>query len=89
MNRKAAPMKRDEDREQTLIYVDMLGFADLTKKHPCRIEDAPPNPSGFEGSGTAPTQTQYTRFDRVLDNCAWDQRLRGGITPCCSQTAPS
>ena len=26
-------MKRDEDQEQTLIFVDMLGFAALIEKH--------------------------------------------------------
>ena len=30
-------MKRDEDQEQTLIFVDMLGFAALIEKHPCRL----------------------------------------------------
>ncbi len=31
-------MKRNEDQEQTLIFVDMLGFSALTEKHPRRIE---------------------------------------------------
>ena len=42
VSEEGSPVKRDEDQEQTLIFVDMLGFAALIEKHPCRIEDAPP-----------------------------------------------
>ena len=73
-------MKRDEDQEQTLIFVDMLGFAALTEKHPYRVEDEPPTDDGYEVSRTARTQTQFNRFDRVLDSCVQRQRLYGGIT---------
>ena len=48
-------MKRDEDQDHTLIFVDMLGFAALVEKHPCRIEDTPPTDDGYEVVHTAPT----------------------------------
>ena len=61
-------MKRDEDQEQTLIFVDLLGFAALIEKHPYRIEDNPPTDDGYEGVHTAPTQSQFNLFDHVLDH---------------------
>ena len=61
-------MKRDEDQDHTLIFVDMLGFAELVEKHPCRIEDAPPTDDGYEVVHTAPTQRQFNLFDKVLDD---------------------
>ncbi len=73
-------LKRDEDQEQTLIFVDMLGFAALTEKHPRRIEtDQQLSTCDRTVVSTAPTQTQFNRFDRVLDWCIDDQRLHGGI----------
>ena len=71
-------MKRDEDQEQTLIFVDMLGFAALIEKHPCRIEDNPPTDDGYGGAHTAPTQSQFNLFDQVLDHSI--QQPDGGIT---------
>ena len=71
-------MKRDEDQEQTLIFVDLLGFAALIEKHPCRIEDAPPTDDGYEVVHTAPTQSQFNLFDQVLDHSI--QQPDGGIT---------
>ena len=73
-------MKRDEDQDHTLIFVDMLGFAALVEKHPCRIEDAPPTDDGYEVVHTAPTQRQFNRFDRVLDCCIHQRLCDGGIT---------
>ena len=61
-------MKRDEDQDHTLIFVDMLGFAALVEKHPCRIEDTPPTDDGYEVVHTAPTQRQFNLFDKVLDD---------------------
>ena len=66
-------MKRNEDQEQTLIFVDMLGFSALTEKHPRRIETTQ------RGGSTAPTQSQFNRFDRILDCCIDDQSLYGGV----------
>ena len=71
-------MKRDEDQEQTLIFVDLLGFAALLEKYPCRIEDAPPTDDGYKVVHTAPTQSQFNRFDQVLDHSI--QQRDGGIT---------
>ena len=73
-------MKRDEDQEQTLVFVDMLGFAALTEKHPHRIEDDPPTDDGFEVSRSAPTQSQFNRFNDVLDYCIHQRLCDGGIT---------
>ena len=67
-------MKRDEDQEQTLIFVDMLGFAALIEKHPRRIE------TDQYAVYTAPTQSKFNRFDHVLDCCINDQRRDGRIT---------
>ena len=67
-------MKRDEDQEQTLIFVDMLGFAALTEKHPRRIE------TDQHAVYTARTQSQFNRFDHMLDCCINDQRFYSGIT---------
>ena len=75
-----SPMKRDEDQEQTLVFVDMLGFAALTEKHPHRIEDDPPTDDGFEVSRSAPTQSQFNRFNDVLDYCIHQRLCDGGIT---------
>ncbi len=74
-------MDRDEAEEQTLIYVDMLGFADLTEKHPRRIEtDQQLSTCDRTVVSTAATQTQFNLFNRVLDCCIDDQPRHGGIT---------
>ena len=72
-------MKRDEDQEQTLIFVDMLGFAALIGKHPCRIEDNPPTDDGYGGAHTAPTQSQFNLFDQVLDRSIQQQPDGGAL----------
>ena len=59
-------------------FVDMLGFAALIEKHPCRIKDAPPTDDGYEVVHTAPTQSQFNLFDQVLDLSI--QQPDGGIT---------
>ena len=72
-------MKRDED--QTLIYVDMLGWSALNEEYPHRIEtDHSLSTRDRTVVSTAPTQSQFNRFDRVLDCCINDRRLAGGIT---------
>lgn len=57
---------RKEDVERTLVFVDMLGFAELTRRHPFRVYDK------LDGVGTlvasvSRLQTQLVRFQRVID----------------------
>lgn len=69
----------DEDAEHTLIFVDMLGFADLTIKNPRRLVHYGPDPHGFSGTSTSPLQTQFNRFHRILGSCIGDHRLSSGM----------
>jgi hypothetical protein len=69
----------DEDAEHTLIYVDMLGFAALTKSNPTRLVHHGPNEYGFSGSFTTPLQTEYNRFPRILESHIAEERLCGGV----------
>ena len=69
----------DEDSEHTLIFVDMLGFAALTKSNPTRLDHHGPNEYGFSGSFTSPLQTQFSRFHRILGSCVLEQRFSGGV----------
>ena len=72
-------MKGEE--EQTLIYVDMLGWSALNEEHPHRIEtDDSLSTRGRTVVSTAPTQSQFNLFDRVLDCCINDRRFASGIT---------
>ena len=70
---------REEDIEHTLIFVDMLGFAALTRKHMFRIVDREPEP-GRLVSSTTPIQTQMNRFQRVLDTLLMKEALSGGLS---------
>ncbi len=69
----------DEDAEHTLIFVDMLGFADLTIKNPRRLVHDGPDEHGYTGTSTSPLQTQFNRFQRILGFCISKQRLDGGV----------
>lgn len=69
----------DEDAEHTLIYVDMLGFAALTKDNPTRLVHNGPDERGYSGSSTSPLQTQYHRFPRILESRIAEERLSGGM----------
>jgi hypothetical protein len=69
----------DEDAEHTLIFVDMLGFAGLTKSNPTRLVHHGPDEYGFSASSTSPLQTQFNRFHRILESCIVEQRLSGGM----------
>jgi len=82
MAKKTAKRRRrqmDEDAEHTLIFVDMLGFAALTKSNPTRLVRNGPDECGFSGSSTSPLQTQFNRFHRTLESCIVEQRLSGGV----------
>ncbi|MGA2988186.1 MAG: hypothetical protein ABSG32_30780 [Terriglobia bacterium] len=69
----------DEDAEHTLIFIDMLGFADLTIKNPRRLVQYGPDEHGVSGTSTSPLQTQFNRFHRILESCISEQRLSGGM----------
>jgi hypothetical protein len=69
----------DEDAEHSLIFADMLGFADLVKKNPTRMVNYGPDERGFSGSSTSPLQMQFNRFHRILGSCILEQRFQGGM----------
>ena len=69
----------DEDAEHTLIFVDMLGFAELTENNPTRLVHYAPEGRGYSGCSTSPLQTQFNRFHRILGSYISDQRLSGGL----------
>lgn len=58
---------REEDIEQTLLFVDMLGAAALTEKFPRRVDDSGPDHAGFHRTWTTDASNQFNRFARVLD----------------------
>jgi len=58
---------RDEDIEQTLLFVDMLGAAALTEKFPKRLADSGPDEAGFYHTWSTDAPNQFNRFTRVLD----------------------
>jgi len=72
--------ERPEDDPHTLLFVDILGFAALTKRHPTRIVDSGPDEHGFTGSGTSPLQTCVVRFQSVIDAILREESLYGGAS---------
>lgn len=68
-----------EQVEHTLIFVDMLGFASLTKNNPTRLVYYGPDEHGLSGSFTSPLQTQFNRFHRILESCIVEERVSGGM----------
>ncbi len=73
-------VKRQEDEPRTLIFVDMLGFADLTRRNPTRVVDYGPDEDGYTGSGTTDLQSRVVRFQAVLDHVLKEQTLQGGAS---------
>ncbi len=73
-------VKRPEDEPRTLIFVDMLGFAELTKRNPTRVVDWGPDEDGYTGSGTTTLQSRIVRFQAVLDHILKEQTLQGGAS---------
>jgi len=59
--------RREEDIHHALIFVDMLGFGELTRRNPHRISDRQAE-RGQIVSSTSRLQTQLVRFQRVIDN---------------------
>jgi hypothetical protein len=76
----AEATKRTEDEPRTLIFVDMLGFADLTRRNPTRVVDYGPDENGFTGSSTTDLQSRVVRFQGVLDHLLREQTWQGGAS---------
>ncbi|MGE0815971.1 MAG: hypothetical protein AB7O93_21715, partial [Vicinamibacterales bacterium] len=72
--------ERDEDRQRTLIFVDMLGFAQHTLRNPTRLFESGPDEHGFVVSGTTPLQSRVVRFQRVLDLLISAHSTTGGVS---------
>lgn len=72
--------KRPEDEPRTLIFVDMLGFAQLVRRNPTRIVDHGPDDQGFTGSGTTAMQSRVVRFQRILEHVLSQQTFEGGAS---------
>ena len=69
----------DENTEQTLVFVDMLGFANLTEEFPLRVIQHPTNEMGYVSSSTSEMSNRFNRFSRVLDTCAFENGLHGDL----------
>jgi hypothetical protein len=67
----------DEDTECTLVFVDMLGFANLVQKFPTRLIHSGPNEAGFTGSSTSPASNMFIRFHRIVDTRLFDHSFYG------------
>lgn len=57
------------ERESTLIFVDVLGFAKLTEKHPEFALCKGPDDEGFESCSTSLSHEQLVNFDQALNRC--------------------
>ena len=62
-------MSNPEDEEQTLVFVDMLGFGALVDKYRFRVS----------GSSTTPIQRQFNGFNHALDLTVREEHLKGGL----------
>lgn len=71
---------RPEDESRTLIFVDMLGFAELTRRNPTRVLDWGPDEHGFTGSGTTELQRRVVRFHHIIDSVLSAQARFGGVS---------
>lgn len=69
----------NEDTECTLVFVDMLGFADLTEQFPKRLIHSGPDQHGFEHTSTSLAADQFWRFNRILESCVSEHRLNGSL----------
>lgn len=79
---------REEDIEQTLLFVDMLGAEALTEKFPRRVADSGPDEAGFYHTWTTDAPNQFNRFTRVLDvavqECQYYHPLRAMLFSDCA-----
>jgi hypothetical protein len=79
-NEETTVVSRPEDEPRTLIFVDMLGFAELTRRNPTRILEWGPDERGFTGSGTTDLQSRVVRFQHVIDSMIRTQSGFGGVS---------
>jgi hypothetical protein len=69
----------DENDERTLIFVDMLGFANLTEKFRLRVIQHPPDEMGYNHSSTSEMSNQFHRFTRVLGTTVFENKFYGEL----------
>lgn len=72
-------MIRSEDRPRTLVYVEILGFKAIAESYHFRVQDSGPDEQGFLHSWATELQNRSNRFDRVLDQCVFNETLNGGM----------
>ena len=77
---EVAVVTRPEDEPRTLVFVDMLGFAELTRRNPTRVLDWGPDEHGFTGSGTTQLQSRVVRFHHLIDSVLAAQTRVGGVS---------
>jgi hypothetical protein len=70
---------RAEDKPQILIFVDILGFAAITKQYQVRVQEWRDEASGFSGASTTEVQGRLNRFNTVMDECVIEESLYGGV----------
>jgi hypothetical protein len=70
---------RAEDELQTLIFVDILGFAAITNQYRVRVQEWRDEASGFSGASTTEMQGRLNRFNTVMDKYVIEQSINGGI----------
>jgi len=73
-------MATREDQLRTLIFVDMLGFAELTRRNPTRILEWGPDQHGLTSSSTTELQSRVVRFHQLVDYVLSSQVLCGGVS---------
>ena len=71
---------RPEDKPRTLLFVDMLGFAELTRHNPTRLLDWGPDASGVTGTSSTDLQSRIARFQGILDGMLQQERFNGGVS---------
>jgi hypothetical protein len=69
-----------EDEPRTLIFIDMLGFAELTRRNPSRVVRQGPDEDGYAGAGTTALQSRVVRFQNILEHVLKQQMLQGGAS---------
>lgn len=68
-----------EDGQSTLVFVDILGFANLTMSFPHRLVHSGPDVHGIVGTSTSPASNTLNRFHRILDTSAHEHSLNGKV----------
>jgi len=69
-----------EDIEHTLLYIDMLGFAELTQTFRTRVDRHQDHETGFTGSSITPIQSQIVGFHTAIDRWVLNETFLGPVT---------